>query len=203
MRYQLLLLGAFVLFRTSGCDNSHPLTDYRPLDQAGMFSSNVEELKKLNTNDAEVAQLVKLKQGGITDETCVALVTEAHQRHHLFMSADSVVNLVHSGYNESVMLEIAKTDQLDTISGDAVMLRLIGLSNSAVDQILHRRLRGVPTMSGAQIGRLKNTGLTEKQLMERINGGMTDAQADHEALVREATRNHSGTGFTRTHGRSR
>jgi hypothetical protein len=72
-----------------------------------------------------------------------------------------------------------------------------------VDQILHRRLRGVPTMSGAQIGRLKNTGLTEKQLMERINGGMTDAQADHESLVREATRNHSGTGFTRTHGRSR
>jgi hypothetical protein len=30
---------------------------------------------------------------------------------------------------------------------------------------------------------------------------MTDAQADHEAALREATRNHSGTGFTRVHGR--
>jgi hypothetical protein len=202
MRYQLALLSAFLLLRTSGCDK-HPLTDYRPLDQAGMFSSNVEQLKTLNTNDAEVAQLVKLKQGGISDDTCVALVTEAHQRHHLFTSSDSVVNLVHSGYSESVMLEIAKTDQLDIISGDAVMLRLIGLSNSAVDQVLHRRLRGEPTLSGAEIGRLKNTGLSEKQILERINAGMTDAQADHEALVREATRNHSGTGFTRVHGHSR
>lgn len=202
MRHKPLLLGFFVLFRTSGCEQ-HPLTDYRPLDQAGMFSSKVEELKKLNASDMEVAQLVKLKQGGISDDSCVTLVTEAHLRHHLFTSSDSAVNLVHSGYSETVMLEMAKTDQLDVVSGDAIMLRLIGLSNSAVDQILHRRLRGQPTMSGAEIGRLKNTGLTEKQILERINGGMTDAQADHEATLREATRNHSGTGFTRVHGRSR
>jgi hypothetical protein len=52
-----------------------------------------------------------------------------------------------------------------------------------------------------QIGRLKNTGLTEKQIMERINEGMTDAQADKEATMREAVRNHSGTGFVRLHGR--
>ena len=201
MRYKLLLLSSFVLFRTSGCEQ-HLLTDYRPLDQAGMFSSNVEELKKLNTSDMEVAQIVKLKQGGISDDTCVTLVTYAHERHHMFTSSDSAVNFVHAGYSETVMLEIAKTDQLDVISGDAVMLRLIGLSNSGVDQILHRRLRGQPTMSGAEIGRLKNTGLTEKQILERINGGMTDAQADHEALLREPTRNHSGTGFTRVHGRS-
>ena len=50
MRYKLMLLGVFVLFRMSGC-NQHPLTDYRPLDQAGMWSSNVEQLKKLNTSD--------------------------------------------------------------------------------------------------------------------------------------------------------
>jgi hypothetical protein len=67
--------------------------------------------------------------------------------------------------------------------------------------ILHRRLRGQPTMSAAEIGRLKNTGLTEKQIIERINQGMTEAQADREAAVREATRNHSGTGFRRVHGR--
>jgi len=31
--------------------------------------------------------------------------------------------------------------------------------------------------------------------------GMTDAQADREGFIREATRNHSGTGFRRVHGR--
>jgi hypothetical protein len=200
MRYKLMLLGVFLLFRVSGCDK-HPLTDYRPLDQAGMWSSNVEQLKKLNTADVEVAQLVKLKQAGISDDACITLVTEAHKRQHQFASADSAINLARAGYSETVILEIAKTDQLDIISGDAVMLRLVGLSNSAVDWILHRRLKGQPTMSSAEIGRLKNTGLTEKQILERISQGMTDAQADKEASLREATRNHANTGFVRAHGR--
>jgi hypothetical protein len=200
MRYKLMLLGVFVLFRMGGC-HQHPLTDYRPLDQVGMWSSNVEQLKTLNTSDTEVAQLVKLKQAGISDDACVTLITEAHRRQHLFTSADSAVNLARAGYTEPVILEIAKTDQLDIISGDAVMLRLVGLSDSAVDLILHRRLKGERTMSSAEIGRLKNTGLTEKQILERINQGMTDAQADKEAAFREATRNHANTGFVRTRGR--
>ena len=123
-----MLLGLVVLFRTSGCDK-HPLTDYRPLDQAGVWSSNVEDLKKLNTSDNEVAQLVKLKQAGITDDACVTLVADAHQHEHPFGSADSAVSLARAGYAESVILEIAKVDQLDTISTDAVMLRLVGLSD--------------------------------------------------------------------------
>jgi hypothetical protein len=200
MRSKLVLLGVFVLFRMSGC-NQHPLTDYRPLDHAGMWSSSVEQLKTLNTSDLEVAQLVRLKQAGVGDDTCVTLVTEAHQRQHLFASADSAVNLARAGYSEPVILEIAKVDQLDIISGDAVMLKLVGLSDSAVNYILHRRLKGQRTMSSAEIGRLKNTGLTEKQILERINNGMTDAQADKEAALREATRNNSGTGFKRVRGR--
>jgi len=200
MRYKLLFLGVFVLLRVGGCEK-HLLTDYRPLDQAGMWSSNVEELKKLNTSDPEVAQLVKMKQAGLSDDTCVALISQARDRKQQFTSADSAVNLSRAGYSDAVILEIAKRNQLDIISGDAVMLRLIGLSDGAVDKILHRRLAGQRTMGSAQISRLKNTGLTEKQILERINQGMTDAQADREAFIREATRNHSGTGFTRVHGR--
>ena len=201
MQYRVALLGVFVLFG-SGC-GTHPLTDYRPLDKAGMWSSNVEDLKKLNTSDAEVAQLVKVKQAGLSDDGCVTLVSEAHQRQHPFVSADSAVNLAHAGYSESQILEIAKTDQLDAISEDAVMLRLVGLSDGAVETILRRRLKGQLTLGSAQIGRLKNTGLTEKQILERISAGMTDAQADREATAREAARNHSGTGFTRVRGRRR
>src|SRR5258708_13022200 len=126
MRYKLILLGAFFLFRVSGCDK-HPLTDYRPLDQAGMWSSDVEQLKKLNTADLEVAQLVKLKQAGISDDACVTLITGAHQRQHLFTSADSAINLIRAGYSEPVILEIAKTDHLNPITGDPAILRLVSL----------------------------------------------------------------------------
>ena len=200
MRYKLMLLGVCVLLRTDGCQQ-HLLADYRPLDQAGMWSSNVEQLKRLNTSDTEILQLVKVKGAGMSDDACVTLISEAHKRQHPFTSADSAVNLAHAGYQESQILEIAKTDQLDIISGDAVLLRLVGLSDHAVDVILRRRLRGQRTLASAEIGRLKNTGLTENQILERINEGMTDAQADREATVREAVRNHSGAGFVALHGR--
>src|SRR5467141_2864865 len=199
MKSRALLLGACVLF-VAGC-HQHLLTDYRPLDQSGMWSSGLEQLKKLTTSDFEVAQLVKVKQAGVSDDACVALVAAAHERKHPFASGDSAANLANAGYSEAQILEIARTDQLDAISGDAVALRLIGLSDSFVQFVLHRRLQGQATLGTPQIARLKNTGLTEKQILDKIKAGMTDAQADHEVANREAARNHAGTGFVRVHGR--
>ena len=199
MNYKLIP-AAFLLLRLYGC-NQHLFTDYRPLDQSGMWSSSVEELKKLNTSDNEVVQLTKMKQARVSDSACVQVIADAHSHQHPFASADSAVNLMNAGYNESVILEMTKVDQLDNLSGDAVMLRLVGLSDSAVDKILHKRMKGQRTLSSAEIGRLKNTGLTEAQIMERVNRGMTDAEADREAAVREANRNHANTGFARVKGR--
>jgi len=197
MKLGLPLLGVCVLL-ACGC-HQHPLTDYRPLDQAGMWSSAIEQLKSLNTSDAEVEQLVKLKQAKISDDTCVALVSAAHGVKHPFVSADSAVSLEGAGFSELEILEIARADQLDSISGDAVTLRLTGLSDSAVQTVLHRRLQGLPTLGSNEIARLKNTGLTEKQLLERINAGMTDAQAEREVADRDRKRNQ--TGFVRIRGR--
>jgi len=199
MKLRVVLPGVCALL-IAGC-HQHPLTDYRPLDQAGMWSSGLEDLKKLDTSDSEVAQLVKVKQARLSDDACVALVAAAHERKHPFVSGDSTANLAAAGYSEDQILEIAKADQLDAISGDAVALRLIGLSDGFVQFVLKRRLQRIPTLDMPQIARLKNTGLPEAQIMEKIKAGMTDAQADHEVAVREANRNHAGTGFVRVHGR--
>lgn len=186
----------------AGCQ-SHPMTDYRPADQAGVWSGSIEELKKLNTNDTEVAQVVRLKTAGVSDDTIVALVRIAHEHQHLFSATDSIKSLAGARFTEPQILEIAKTDQLDTIGGDAVMLRLIGLSDPAVQMLLQRRLKGVPTMSSGTIADLKNTGLTEKDILARIDQGMTDAQGEAEAAARKKALAHYKTGFTRIHGRRR
>src|SRR5258707_9240630 len=198
MKSRALLLGVFVLL--AGC-KKHILTDYRPLDQAGMWSSGLEELKKLDTSDSEVAQLVKAKQARLSDDACVALVAAAHERKHPFASGDSTANLARAGYSEAQILDIAQADQLDAISGDAVALRLIGLSDNFVQAVLQRRLQGKPTLGMPQIARLKNTGLTEKKNLDKIKTGITNGQADREVTAREAARNHAGTGFVRVHGR--
>jgi hypothetical protein len=187
---------------SSGC-GKHLLTDYRPLVNAGMSSVSTEELKKLNASDAEILQLVSAKQAGVSDYTCVTLVSSAHQHQHLFTSAEAATSLAGAGFGESQILQIARLDKLDAISGDAVTLRLIGLSDSMVQTVLQRRLQDQPTISTAEIARLKNTGLTETQILQRINQGMDDTQAEKEVRARETARNHYGTGFVSIHGRRR
>lgn len=193
------LLAALIL---AGC-KSHPLADYRPLDKAGMWSSTMEDLKKLNVSDAEIGQLVALKNAGVSDDMCLALVQVAHDHQHPFTSAASAGNLNRAGFSDQQILDIARNDQLDTLSGDAVMLRLVGLSDPTVELILERRMKRLTTLSSAEIGRLKNTGLSEREIVARIQSGMSDAQADAEAAAREHARAHSGTGFVRVHGRRR
>src|SRR5947199_10680347 len=85
------ILGAALFSQFFGCDQ-HWFTDYRPLDQLGMWSSRVEELKKLNTSDPETMQLTKMKKAGISDDACVKVIADARQHQHPFWSADAAVN---------------------------------------------------------------------------------------------------------------
>ena len=203
MRKPLLLAMLWLLpVFCIGCD-SHPLADYRPLDKAGMWSSGMEELRKLHTSDAEISQLVILKSTGVSDDMCVALVSAAHDHRHPFASAESAKSLNHAGFSDEQILTFARNDQLDTLSPDAVMLRLIGLSDPTIQRLLQRRMKGFSTLSSAEIGRLKNTGLSENEIMARVENGMTDAQADAEASAREKSRAHNGTGFVHVRGRRR
>jgi hypothetical protein len=196
----LAVVMSCTLVLSNGCGH-HVLTDYRPLVNAGMSSVSVEQLKKLDTSDAETPPLVSAKRAGISDYTCVTLVSDAHQHHHLFASAEAVTSLASAGFREPQILQIASLDKLDTLSGEAVTLRLIGLSDSTVQTVMQRRLQDQPTLSSAEIARLKNTGLTETQILQRINRGMGDNEADKEVLARETARNHNGTGFVRIRGR--
>jgi hypothetical protein len=197
----LAVVMACALTASSGCGRN-VLTDYRPLVNAGMSSANIEQLKTLDTSDAETLQLVSAKRAGITDYTCVTLVSDAHQHHHLFANAEAVISLAGAGFREPQILQIASLDKLDTLSGEAVTLRLIGLSDSTVQTVMQRRLQDRPTLSSAEIARFKNTGLTETQILQRINRGMDDNEADKEVLAREMARNHNGTGFVRIRGRT-
>lgn len=199
MKYRRLLPVVCVL-SLAGC-HSHLLTDYRPLNQAGMWSSSIEQLKGLSVSEQEIAEVVKLKQAGVSDDGCVQLVSLAHAHQHPFSSADATAGLANARLPEPEILEIARADKLEAISLDVVTLKLTGLSDATLDVILHRRLQGKPVMSGPQISRLMNTGLTERQILDRINAGITDAQAEKEIRTREAERNHANTSFVRVRGR--
>jgi len=197
-RYSLLL--SVCLLVVAGC-KTQPKTNYAALDQSGMWSSSVDQLKQLNVTDLEITQLAKLKRAGASDDLCLALFKAARDHHHDFSNADSAIELSQAGYADDQILEMAKSDQIDILSGEAITLKLIGLSNSGVQAIIHRRIEGLPTLTSEQIGRLKNTSMSERQILDLVNQGISNEQVEKLIAAREANRNHSNTGFVRDHGR--
>ncbi len=199
MRNSLLLL-SLLTFILTGC-KKQPETDYTALDQSGMWSSSLDQLKKWKVSQAEIGELTRLKQAGASDELCLALLKAARDHNHEFTSGDSAVNLSRAGYSDAQILEMAQSDKIDILSGDAVMLKLIGLSNSTVQAVILRREQGLPTMTSEQIGRLKNTGMSERHILELVNQGLAGQQAEAQIVKLEATRNHAHTDFVHTRGR--
>jgi hypothetical protein len=199
MRKPLLPLGLLV-FGLAGC-KTQPKIDYTALDQSGMWSSNLAQIKKMNVSSAEVGELTKLKHAGASDPLCLSLLKAARDHHHEFSSGDSVTELSGAGYSDEQILEMAQADKLDALSSDAVMLKLIGLSNGTVQAVIQRREQGLPTLTSAQIGRLKNIGESEKKILELIYQGLSGPQAEAYVARLESARNHSHTEFVRNRGR--
>ena len=200
MRKSHLLLPLFALLLPVGC-KKQPETDYSSLDQSGMFSTSLSQVKQRKPSNAEIAQLAALKQAGASDDFCLALLQAARDHHHDFTSGDSAVTLSRAGYSDAQILEMAQADKIDVLSDDAVTLKLIGLSNTTVQTVIERREQNLPTLTSEQIGRLKNTGMSEKKLLEFINQGLSGQQAEDEIAKLEAVRDHSHTDFVHVHGR--
>jgi hypothetical protein len=199
MRKSLLFV-SLLGFALAGC-KAKPKIDYTALDQSGMWSSNLAQIKKMNVSAAEVAELTKLKRAGASDPLCLSLLKAARDHNHEFTSGDSVISLSSAGYSDAQILEMAQADKLEALSSDAVMLKLIGLSNSTVQIVIQRREQGLPTLTSAQIGRLKNIGESETKILELINQGLSDQQAEAYVAKLESARNHSHTEFVRNRGR--
>lgn len=197
---KLLLLFPVLFLLLDGC-KKQPEVDYSPLDQSGMFSTSLAELKKIKLNTAEITQLTNLKHAGASDDFCLALVKAARAHNHDFTSGDSAVSLSRAGYSDAQILEMAQADKIDILSSDAVMLKLMGLSNSTVQTVIRRREQGLPTLTSEQIGRLKNVGVSESKILELINQGLSDQQAEAQITRLEATRNHAHTEFVHQRGR--
>ena len=199
MRKTLLILPLLLLL-PGGC-KKQPDIDYTSLDQSGMFSTTLGEVKKMKVSNAEIAQLAAMKRAGAGDDFCLALLNAARNHNHDFTSGDSAVALSRAGYSDAQILEMAQADKIDILSDDAVMLKLMGLSNATVQTVIQRRVQGLPTLTSEQIGELKNTGMSEAKIVALINEGLAGQQAEAEIAKLEASRDHSHTSFVHVHGR--
>jgi len=192
------VLAASVVF--SGCKKLHQ-SDMTPLNQAGMDFGSLEQLRKIGVSDSEVAQLIPVRQSGMTDDGCLELVRLAHAHQQTFAEGQGVAGLLGAGFHEDSVVELAKLNQLGLWTGEAEALRLSGLSDQLVLAVARRRAAGETVLSSAEIAALKNSGLNESQILTDVNSGMTDAQA--EKVIAERNYDAGGHGFVRVRHRRR
>jgi len=189
----LLGLSLILLLTLTGCKRAEQQTSTQALDEAGMWSHSVSELRSLNVSNAEISELTKARQGGLSDPSCIELIRLARSRQKPFSGGQSIADLLAAGSSEQTVLELARLDQLGLWAGQAQALRLAGLSDKVILAVAQRRSRSLPALSGEKLGELKNSGASDTVILDFIQKGITDAQASNYIAHREHTS--GGTGW--------
>src|SRR6266566_5970107 len=188
-----LLLGLSLIFllSLSACKRAEQ-TNPQPLDEAGMWTNSVNELRILNVSNAEIGELTKARQGGLSDPSCVELIKLARSRHQHFSGGQHIADLLAAGSSEQMVVELARLDQLGLWAGEAQALRLAGLSDKVILAVAQRRSQGLPVLSGEKLAGLRNAGASDAVILDFVQKGFTDEQASNYIAHREHT---SGTGW--------
>jgi hypothetical protein len=177
-----LLLAGVLLF--SSCKTKQQ-TDTQAADQTAMWLNEVPDLKSLNVSNAEIDELSKAHQVGLSDPTCVELIKLARSRHVPFADGQSVADLLAAGSTEQTVLELDRLNQLGLWAGEARVLRLAGLSDKIILAVAHRRSEGLFVLSGEKLGELKNSGASDAVILEMVEKGFSDNQASAFIAQRE------------------
>lgn len=193
------VLAVSLAFFAAACHYEAPL-DTKPLDAAGFTYSAIQELKALNITSTEISDIVKAREGGLSDEDCVNLVRLYHQRAKPFNVGPTVANFIQSGMREDKVLELGTLDQLGLGSGELLAMRLAGLSDEIVLEVARHRSAGKQVLSGVSLAGMRNAGLRNATIFELVHRDVRDSQANailslrrHGASDAEILRRFSGS----------
>lgn len=166
-----------------GCQKLKPV-DTTVFDRLGMGYSAIQALRASHLDPSEVSEIVTAKNGGLSDDACVSLVRLAHGRNEKFHSGQDAADLLKAGMAEPSILELAQLNVLGIWTGEAVTMRLAGLSDRIVLEAAHRHAAGESVLSGASLANFKNTGMSEATLLQLVRRGVPDSEASEIISLR-------------------
>lgn len=161
---------------SAGCSRLKPV-DTTSLDSSGMGYNAVQELQAMKITAPEVAQIAKARNGGFSDDDCVAILKIYRGENRPFDAGDAVAGLVQVGMSDASILDLAKMNELGLDWGELQAMKLAGMSDEIVLGVAQQRANGKPVLSGASLARLKNAGVREPTLLKLVRRGVPDSQA--------------------------
>jgi hypothetical protein len=159
--------------------------DTEQADQLAMWLDSVPQLKTLNVSNAEITELSKAHQAGLTDPSSVVLIQLARDHKQPFADGQSIADLLTAGSSEQTVLELARLNQLGAWAGEAQAMRLTGLSDKIILAVARRRSQGLTVLSGEKLGELKNTGVSDAAILEMVQRGDSEQTASKYIADRE------------------
>lgn len=159
--------------------------DSEQANQMAMWLDSVPQLKTLNVSNAEIAELNKTHEAGLTDPSAVVLIQLARDRKQPFAEGQSVVDLLNAGCSEQTVVSLGRLNLLGPWAGEARAIRLEGISDKIILAVAQRHAKGLPVLSGEKLGELKNTGVSDTVILEMVARGDSDARANQFIAQRE------------------
>jgi hypothetical protein len=184
--FSFLLLA--MMFPLGACRRLQPV-DTAPLDHSGMSYDAIKQLKALKITPLEVSELVKARQGGLSDAGCIQIFQAYRGRGYSFDAGDSAAGLVQAGVSTDTVVQLANLNQLGVGAGELEAMRLAGLSDAIVLEVAQHHALSGPVLAGVSLARLSNSGLRESTLLELAHRGVPDSRI--EAII--ALRHHGAT----------
>lgn len=154
-------------------------------DQMAMWLDSVPQLKALNVSNAEITELNKAHEAGLSDPSAVTLIQQARDHKQPFDNGQNVADLLNAGSSEDTVVALAKLNLLGPWAGEARAIRLEGISDKIILAVAHRKSQGLPVLSGEKLGELKNTGVSDAVILEMVEKGESDARANQFIAERE------------------
>ena len=166
-----MLLASILL--ASSCKPAQK-ADTEQANQMAMWLDSVPQLRTLNVSNAEIGELTKAHEAGLTDPSTVVLIKLARNRKQPFADGQSIADLLNAGLSEQTVVKLARLNQLGIWAGEAQAMRLAGLSDRIILAVAQRRSKGLPAISGEKLGELKNTGASDATILEMVQRGDSD-----------------------------
>jgi hypothetical protein len=158
-----------------------------------MWFNSIDALRTLNVSNAEVGELARARQAGLSDASCVNLVKLARSRQKVFADGQSIADLLSAGSSEQTVLELASLNQLGLWAGQAHALRLAGFSDRIILAVAQRRAQNLPVLPEKMLTELKNAGASDAAIEDMVQKGVSEEQASN--YVAQKQRAAGGHGF--------
>jgi hypothetical protein len=144
-----------------------------------MWLDSVPQLKTMDVSNAEIGELAKAHEAGLTDPSTVVLIQLARDRKQPFADGQSIAGLLNAGLSEQTVLELARLNRLGVWAGEAQAMRLVGLSDKVILAVAQRRSKGLSVLSGEKLGELKNAGASDALILEMVQRGDSEQTASN------------------------